>query len=263
MNALRTVWVVLAFELRRGVALSRLLVMAALVIFPPALAALVRHGGGHWDQKEIWSLMMFVLVPEVVCLLGLLLWATPVIHAEVDGKTWPYLAVRPCGKIPILLGKYLTAVLWTAVAAWLGLAVSLAVAAPDRDVVRGVMSLAALVGLSSLAYRALFVLMGVLFLRRGMIVAVAYTFVFEFLVSMIPAMVNRFTIQYHLRNLLAKWMLLGGIPSDLRRNSEFQQIVSDATSLEHILILLGMTAAFLTAASLVLRRRQLITAPEL
>ena len=256
MNPLRTVWVVLTFELRRAAALPRLIIMAALVIFPTALAGLIRHGGGRWNQKEIWTLMMFILVPEVVCLLGLLLWATPVIQAEVEGKTWPYLAVRPCGKVPVLIGKYLAAVLWTAAAAWIGLLLSLLVAIPDRDVVQGVLVLVALVGLSSLAYGALFVLLGVLFLRRGMIVAVAYTFVFEFLVSWIPAMVNQLTVQYHLRNLLVKWMLLESTPH------EFRQMVSDAPPWRHILILLGMTAAFLTAASLVLRRRQLITAPE-
>lgn len=261
MNALRAIWVVSAFELRRGITPWRLLVIALLVVFPPTVAGLVRHGGGYVGQKEIWAWMMFYLVAGVVCLLGLLLWATPVIHAEVDGKTWPYLAVRPCGKVPILLGKYLTAVLWTAVAAWLGLVLSLAVAVPESDVVKGVLSLAALVALSSLAYGALFVLLGVLFLRRGMIVAVAYTIVFEFIVGLIPAMVNRFTILYHLRNLLTKWMLMGTARPGFR-GPRIHQIVSELSSTEHILILLGMTAAFLTLASVVLRRRQLITAPE-
>ncbi|MGQ9575469.1 MAG: ABC transporter permease [Thermoguttaceae bacterium] len=256
MNLLRTVLVVLAFECRRAVALPRLLIMAALVLFPATLAAVVRYGGGDWDRKEIWTLMMFILVPEVVCLLGLLLWATPVIQAELEGKTWPYLATRPCGKVPILLGKYLTAVFWTAGTAWLGLLASLGAVIPDRDLGRGLLVLAALVGLSCLAYGALFALLGVLFLRRGMIVAVAYTFVFEFLVSWIPAVVNQFTVQYHLRNLLVKWMLLDSAPEDVR------QMVSTAPCWQHVLILLGMTAALLTAASLVLRQRQLITAPE-
>jgi ABC-type transport system involved in multi-copper enzyme maturation permease subunit len=261
MNALGTALVVFRFELRRAVALPRLVIMAVLVAFPPVLSAVVRQGGPPWRHDEVfeqmrWATMMFILVPEVVCLLGLLLWATPVIHAEVDGKTWPYLAVRPCGKVPILLGKYLTAVLWTAVGAWLGLGLAVLVDHPAHGAARGALTLAVLVGLSSMAYGALFVLLGVLFLRRGIIVAVGYTFIFEFLVSWIPAMVKQFTVQYHLRNLLAKWMLMEGAPY------EFRQIVSEAPSWQHVLILVAMTVVFLTAASLVLRWRQLITAPE-
>jgi len=262
LNAVRTIPAVLGFECRRVSALPRLIITVGLVIFPGVLAALVHYCGAHvrdpepLRQPERWTFMMFVLVPEVVCLLGLLLWATPVIQTEVEGKTWPYLAVRPCGKVPILLGKYLTAVVWTVLAAWLALVLSLIVVIPSGKAHSGVLVLGALVVLSALTYGALYVLIGVLFLRRSMIVAVAYTFVFEFLVSWIPAMVKQFTVQYHLRNLAAIWL-----PSDYV-SGFFLASAGTAPWWQHVLILLGMTAVFLTAAALVLRRRQLITAPE-
>ncbi len=40
---------------------------------------------------------MFVLLPQVVTVLGLLLWATPVVHSELEGQTWVYAVVRPGG----------------------------------------------------------------------------------------------------------------------------------------------------------------------
>jgi ABC-type transport system involved in multi-copper enzyme maturation permease subunit len=71
--------------------------------------------------------MLLYLIPQVVCLLGLLLWATPNVHSELEGRTWIYLAVRPDGKAMVLLGKYLTAVAWSASACLLALTISVIV----------------------------------------------------------------------------------------------------------------------------------------
>jgi ABC-type transport system involved in multi-copper enzyme maturation permease subunit len=256
MNALRSVLVIFGFECRKGLTLGRLGVVVGLALFPAVLAALVKHGGAPLDEPAPWVFLNFVLTVEVVCLLGVLLWATPAIQAEVEGKTWPYIAVRPCGKVPILLGKYLTAVFWTALTAWLAIPLALAVVTPKEGAARISLVLAAMVGFSALAYGALFVLFGVLFLRRGMIVAVAYTFIFEFLVSWVPALVNRLTVQYHLRNLAAKWLPDAYVPPWARK------LLSQAPPWQHLLFLMGITTILLTAAALVLRRRQLIAAPE-
>ncbi len=64
----------------------------------------------------------------------------------------------------------------------------------------------ALVSLASACYGALYALFGVVLHRRAMVIAVGYTLVFEFLVSLIPAVINRLTVQYRLRNLLFAWM---------------------------------------------------------
>jgi len=256
MNALRSVLVVLGFECRRGLTPWRIIALVGLAFFPAALGALMKSGGAPVGDPERWIFMFFILIPEVVCLLGLLLWATPVIQAEVEGKTWPYLAVRPCGKVPILLGKYLAAVVWTALAAWLALGLALVAVTPEEGAARAALVLFAIVSLSTVAYGALFVCFGVLFLRRAMVLAVAYTFFFEFMISWVPAMVNRFTVQYHLRNLCAKWLPRQYVPPWMER------FLNPSPWYSHALILLGMTAIFLTAAALVLRRRQLITAPE-
>ncbi len=256
MNALRSLLVVLGFECRRGLTPWRIIAFVGLALFPAVLGFLIKSAGAPVSDPERWIFMFFILIPEVVCLLGLLLWATPVIQAEVEGKTWPYLAVRPCGKVPILLGKYLSAVAWTALAAWLALGLALVAVTPDEGAVRAAWVLSAIVGLSTLAYGALFVCLGVLFLRRAMVLAVAYTFFFEFMISWVPAMVNRFTVQYHLRSLCAKWLPSHYVPPWMGR------FLNPSPWYYHVLILLGMTAVLLIVAAVVLRRRQLITAPE-
>ena len=247
-------WAVFCFEVRRIATLPRLAIGAMLALFPPALVVLIQSQGGRLQQQTAGAVALFVLIPEVVCLMGMLLWATPVIHTEVEGKTWAYLAVRPAGKAPILLGKYLAAVAWTALLALASLSVSVAIISPEEGALRVWGALARLIVLSCLAYGAIYVLLGVLFLRRGMLAAVAYTVVFELLVAFIPAMINQFTVQYHLRCLLVGWMPWPAVPRGM------QALFGTAPAWQHIAILLGIAAVALTIATLVLRRRELVRA---
>jgi ABC-type transport system involved in multi-copper enzyme maturation permease subunit len=255
MKGLRAAWVVFAFEWRRTMRWGRLPIMASLALFPAAILWIIRYQGGTLDQQsEPLAIALFVLIPEIVCLLGLLLWATPVIPSEVENKTWTYLAVRPAGKGPILLGKYAAAVLWTAVTGWLSLAACLALLRGPSALATAKV-IAALVPLSSISYGALFVLLGVIFLRRGMMVAVAYT-LFEFFLRMIPATVKELTVQYHLQSLLVRWMHW-----DLGRLNQFHSFGS-GPAWHYVLGLVAYTAILLGAAVAILRWRELVTVTE-
>jgi ABC-type transport system involved in multi-copper enzyme maturation permease subunit len=257
MTTIRAAWVVMGFEWRRTMAWSRLVFFFALAAFPAAILWLVQHEGGHLHQRtEPWAIALFVLVPEIVCVLGLLLWATPVIHAEVEGKTWPYLVVRPAGKWPILLGKYAAAVLWTMLTGWLALALAILVLSPQSEALAVGQVIAALVALSSAAYGALFVLLGVIFLRRGMVVAVAYT-ALEFVLRAIPSAARELTVQYHLQSLLVRWMHWDS------RNQEMSFLFGSGSSAwHHVIVLVVYAAVLLGVASAILRWRELATATE-
>ena len=197
---------VVRFELRRSMSLGRTAIWVILVLFPIALISAIRLLSNQGEgTSQAWGLALYFLVPEVVCLLGLLLWATPAVSTEVEGQTWIYLAMRRPGRSLVLVGKYLTAVLWSFSAA--------CVAATACTIIMGsaggfqlwlvvcVLSL-----LSCLAHAALYVLIGTLFFRRTMVTAVFYTLVIEYGLSVVPAMANRLTINYRLRGLLAEWM---------------------------------------------------------
>lgn len=192
------------FELRRSMTLGRMLIWLVLVMFPVAIMG-VRRAYVATDQVEEWGILLYFLVPEVISLLGLLLWATPIISTEIEGQTWIYLAMRRSGRADVLLGKYLTAVLWSLSAALLSTAICVAMLGTAASVkLWTVMSL--LCVLSCFAHASLYVLIGALFFRRTMVSAVFYTLAIEYGLSLVPALANKLTINYRLRGLLADWM---------------------------------------------------------
>lgn len=313
---------VFRFEFTRTAALSRLSFGALLGLFPVALVTTIQYLGGPLHFAIPGSIALFALIPGLTCVLALLLWATPIIHSEIEGRTWPYLAVRPCGKSSILLGKYLAAVVWTVMVAWLSLTLSiLAIAVsqnpktklepheaselaslwtiekeskltseqgrrlsklqaeqrrvarrardeaqfefhlgPKLELLRAWGVLATLVALSAVTYAAIFTFFGVLLLRRGMAMAVAYTFIFEVIVSMLPAVIHRLTVLYHLRCLLVKWMSWTEWPQEFARRTGM--LFGDEPVWQHILLPLGLAMALLVATCLILRQRQLVRADD-
>jgi ABC-type transport system involved in multi-copper enzyme maturation permease subunit len=171
-------------------------------------------------EEEAWGIILYGLIPQVVCLLGLLLWVSPLRNTELEGRTWTYLAVRPGGKTAVLLGKYFNGVLWTAATAILGLTLAFYVGQPtvyDRTKLYAVLCL--LICCSCCAYGAVYALLGVLFPRRAIVISVAYMLILEVLVSNIPAVISKVTIQFRLLSILLismNWTL----PSRARLSSK-------------------------------------------
>lgn len=178
MNA-RGIWASFRFECSRSLTVSRLTWWSAMAVFPSVLLFLIRKDtpDALTDDQGL-SMMLYFLIVRVLCPLNLLLWATPIIHAELEAKTWSFLSVRPHGKSSVLLGKYLAAVAWTIGSGWASIALAIALGPPE-DVTRVALLLGELVVLSSFAYGAVYTLLGVLFLKRAMVVTVGYTLFVE------------------------------------------------------------------------------------
>jgi ABC-type transport system involved in multi-copper enzyme maturation permease subunit len=195
---------VMQFEFKRSLTFGRMAMWFALVAFPIAIIETLSRIAPH-DNAENWGILLYFLIPEVICLLGLLLWATPAISTEIEGQTWIYLAVRRSGRTAVPLGKYLIGVIWTfsaAVVATTECVVLLGFSGGLRLwIVMVVLSL-----LSCIAHAAFYLLIGVIFYRRTMVTAVAYTLAIEYGLSFVPAQANKLTINYRLRGLLAHWM---------------------------------------------------------
>ena len=250
----RATMAVFRFELLRTLTPIRVVFWIGLACFPPAIVALIRYNAGHLGNPMQQAFPLFVLVPEAVCVMGMFLWATPAIHAELEGRTWSYLAVRSGGKGSVLLGKYLAAVAWTVPAALVGLTLAITILRPhDNLQLWAVFSV--LVVQSSLAYGALYMLFGVIFLRKAMVVAVAYTILVEIVLAFVPAVIRQFAVQFHLRCLLARWM-------EWKLPPDAKLLFGEAPAWQHVLILLGATVALLTAAVCILRQRELVRADE-
>ena len=252
--SLARILAVIRFELARTATLPRVAWWLVLALYPLAIVLLILSAGGLGDDNEdAWPWIIFALVPITGCILGLLLWATPALQSELEGSTWGYLAVRPFGKLSVLLGKYVIAVLWTALAGWAAISLAIMVAQPDGAFhLWGV--LAVLILLASLAYGALFLFIGVLIHKRAMVVAVGYTLVFELVVGTMPATINQLTVFYRLRNLLLVW-----VDWKYPQHPPVVLLLPEAgPPLNHVFILLTMTAAFLAAVAYLVRKKELV-----
>ena len=245
---------VMRFELIRSLTVGRSAIWIVLVLFPVALISALRVIAPI-NRVEPWGVMLYFLVPEVICLLGLLLWATPAISTEVEGQTWIYLAMRRSGRTLVLLGKYMTAVLWTLSAAIVSTSVCVIIMGPAGGFrLWGVMCL--LATLSCFAHAALYLLIGVIFFRRTMVTAVFYTLTFEYGLSLVPAVANKLTINYRLRGLLADWM------NWEEARSAAENVFGSEPASTHLLVLAAMTVALLGAALLRIGRAEFPTQQE-
>jgi ABC-type transport system involved in multi-copper enzyme maturation permease subunit len=203
--------------------------------------------------RDAWPVILFTLIPIIVCMLGLLLWATPIVYTELEGNTWPYLAVRPHGRTSVLLGKYVTAVVWTALAGLTGLTISILIVQAEAGFNYWLV-LATLVLLSCVSYGALFTFLGVLMHKRPIVTAVAYALILEFVVGWIPAMINQFTVQLRLRTLLFTWIDWETSPPPEALNI----LSATGTATRHVVILLVASVILIAASVWLLRQKTLV-----
>jgi ABC-type transport system involved in multi-copper enzyme maturation permease subunit len=246
---------VFSHEWRRSLAARHFFSWFFLIGFPVLIVGLLRY-----TQREnpepmdfvAWGSVLFVLIPGIGCMLSLLLTAAPLLQAELEGRSWIYLSVRPGARDALLFGKHLYAVSRTVLMATITLVLCLAIGGFYTET-RYLLVMLVLILLGSFAYGAIYVFIGILIPRRAMVVAVIYSGV-EFLVSLIPALINRLTVQYRLRSLLVEWMDWAASP-DWRPLSG---LFSEAPWWQHVAILLGMTVGLLILASIILNRREYI-----
>lgn len=252
---------VIRFEIRRTRTDARAATWLVMVLFPVGLLAVYRLEAETEPAfvpppEQILGLVLYGLIPQVVCLLGLMLWVAPVLQAELEGRTWIYLAVRPGGKLATMIGKYLNGIAWTASAALVGLTIGmLAGQLHVSQPVRLWCVLAGLICFSCFAYGAAYSVIGAIFHRRAMVVSVAYILLFEVVVSNLPALINRFTVQHHLFNLLFLWMEWDA-PDDV------QLLIGTQPAWQHVAALVAYTLVMLTAAALIVRWRQYVTSDD-
>jgi len=249
------------FEGRRSISTSRLALWTFLACFPPLLLGLVRYNVGLPPAQSFSPvpIVVYVLCPGVVSMLGVLLWASPSIASELEGRSWVYPAVRPWGGLAVYLGKYLVAVTWTVPAACLAAAAASRIMAPDNY-----LELIAvqwpLIGLACLSYGAAYSLVGVLIPKRAMVACVFYTIASELILSTVPAAVNLLTIQYRLRCLFVRWMEWE--PSLARDNPVFMAYFGKESAAWHLGVLLVLAAGMLTLGGWVLHWKEFTAEAE-
>jgi ABC-type transport system involved in multi-copper enzyme maturation permease subunit len=247
------VWAVFLFEWRRALTASRIAWWVALATFPLILSILIETTVREPIPTEPWAVFLFALIPMVLSMLGTFLLTTTAVSAELERQSWIYLAVRPKGRTAVVLGKYLMAVTWVLPAALLAVTLVMPVISIESQfqiwwtIVR--LSL-----LACPAYAAVYLFIGTIFSKRSMVVAVTYSLIFELIVSFVPAIINKFTVQYRLRSLLVDWADI--MPLNQGRPFQGLDLIGVAPAWQHVCLLWGYTALLLVAAILLVRFRE-------
>lgn len=196
---------VAGFQIGRLLSRQRLLLAGLGAIFPAAVMLAVRRTAPAGLDRDLAVTMIFALVPEAVCMLGLLVTMCPAVADELERGTWVHVAVRPRGRRSLLLGTYLAAVAWTSTVAILAAALAVLAAGIARPLPLVVL-FAGLVVLSTLGRAALFAVPAVVLPKRALVASVAVALTVEYLAGFIPAVVNQLTVSLRLRSLLVEWM---------------------------------------------------------
>lgn len=242
---------VVKLEIQRSLTTARILAWLAMAIFPVLIVSLTAWQMNQFqtnlseeDATFAFSMMLYVLLPQVVTPLGLLLWATPVVSSELEGQTWIYAVTRANGRRAVLLGKYIVAILWSSSTAIASAAIAVPITGMPNALQAWIV-ISFLVVLSAFAYAALFVLIGTLFQRRAMITAFVYMIGVEAFMSLVPATINQLTVSYRLRSILVHAM-------DLKVSlvSQRQQWFIDETPVWQSVGYLGLYTLILLGISL-------------
>jgi hypothetical protein len=236
---------VFRYELMRSLTPLRILLWGGLLLFPVILVSFVRfvmiRAGASSDDFLALTIVLFILLPEVITILCMLLWATPIVNAELESQTWVYSVVRPKARWALITGKYLVAVAWTA--SCTSLSATLAVPIVGMTGAFKIwLTLSSLCWLSAICYGALFMLIGTLIQRRAMVVAFGYTILVEFILATIPAVINRFTISFRLWSILYNSI---DIPPQLL-DANF--MIQDSSTMGNVAVLLAASAFLLSVA---------------
>ena len=258
----RSVWAVFQFELRRAVGWSRMIWWVVLALFPVLIVTLIRTNPVDTPRDQWWTIILFMLVPMLVSMLGTFLWTTPAVATELERKSWVYLAIRPHGRTAVLLGKYLAGVVWVMSAAIVGLTISWMSATGEEGWQPWLVNLK-LTLLSCPAYAAIYLAIGTVMPKKAMVVAVAYTLIFELVISFVPAVINTLTVQFRLRTLLFEWANID-FEIEGADAGPFGTIafVGEPPSTKHVLILIAYTVVMLIVALNLVRWSEFSAAAE-
>jgi ABC-type transport system involved in multi-copper enzyme maturation permease subunit len=248
------------FDFRRSLTISRLSAFVVLSLFPPAIMAINLFGPGVDAAPVIIGVTVMM-----VGILAELLWATPIVYGELEGKTWLFLAVRPRGILAVLLGKYLVAALWTTAVCSIALTICalLTASAHVPNVVQMWFVFLILTTLAAFAYAAIFALIGVVFHRRAMVFAMAYVILFEVLVAQIPAVINQITVRHHITALAVKWLDFRQLGDEEVPDFILQQMLgAREPDWLNILMVAATTVIALAAAAWIICNREYLSADE-
>lgn len=259
------------FELRRSMSAQRISVSIGMALFPPAMLSLLIFGakvssadGGA--QMIDSAQFLAVFLTALVLLLSLLLWATPNVYSELEGKSWLFVASRPAGRTLIFLGKFMASVVVSLAICFTAITLCVLVIRSTNETINPIrlwLSMNVVYFLATLIYAAVFSLIGVVFVKRAMVVGAGFLIGFDvFLASLPGALINRFTVRHHLQEIgiaTIGWFF----PAPAGSEQEYRYIYGQewATWI-HVTIVLSVTLLLLIIGTKVISSREYVTSDQ-
>ena len=259
------------FELRRSMSAQRISVSIGMALFPPAMLSLLIFGakvssadGGA--QMIDSAQFLAVFLTALVLLLSLLLWATPNVYSELEGKSWLFVASRPAGRTLIFLGKFMASVVVSLAICFTAITLCVLVIRSTNETINPIrlwLSMNVVYFLATLIYAAVFSLIGVVFVKRAMVVGAGFLIGFDVFLATLPgALINRFTVRHHLQEIgiaTMGWFF----PANAGSEQDYRNIYGQewATWI-HVAIVLSVTLLLLIIGTKVISSREYVTADQ-
>lgn len=241
---------VAGFQLARLRTAPRLALAALGVAFPALVVLAVRRAVRVDPDRDVWAVLLYALVPEAVCMLGLLVTMCPAVADELERGTWVHVATRPGGRRALVLGTFVASVVWTSTIGVLALVVAVIVGGMSEPL--GLIAVfTGLVVVSSVGRGALFALPAVVMPSRALVASVGVAVVVEYLAGFLPAIVNQATVSLRLRSLLVQ-----GMDWQQKIPAQLKLIVDPQPAWVQCGAVVVLAVVLLTVAIVILERRQ-------
>jgi ABC-2 type transport system permease protein len=187
----------------RALANSRRVLVVSALLLVPVLLALVyvasegSQGGGTFAIELFDNLVLPILLP-----LTALIFATSALGGEIEDRTLVYLTLKPVSRLTVIVAKFLAATLICTVLVEVSLGATYLLATQSSGSLHdlGAILLAGLGG--CIAYSSLFLLLGLWFPRRGILVGFIYVLVWEGTVSSLSTGLATFSVRRYVEGAL-------------------------------------------------------------
>jgi len=257
-----SVWAtVFWLTLRQQCRARRLIILSVLFALPSAIAILSRYFQPETNLPSLEYGLIFNLIPHALVPLTALLYACGMIQDEIEEQTLTYLLIRPVPKWAIYVAKLAATVLVTAglsaffTAAAFG-AVHGGTAELWADIPLRMLKTIAILSLTLLAYCSIFGFIS-LYVRRSLVVGIAYIILFEGVLANIDFVARRLTVVYYFRVLVLRWVRIRWTAVSERGVDEWSIDLSQAPSAwSCVWILLTVSVLATVFAGLIFTNRE-------
>jgi len=230
-----------------------LLLSSAAVLM--SLVIRVYRLAGNWTEsgQVIFQNFLMVFFLQFLIVLLALFYGTSTVVEELENRTLPYLTARPVARAAIIIGKFLGYLTLTTILLFFSILLSYLILNLDRQFGMGdlwtIIRYSLVLWLGLAAYLSFFTFLGT-WLRKPILVGLAFGFGWESVIQYFPGTTQKLSIAHYLKSLLPQYTSSSGKLGFLFIRLEPTKPVLA------VIILIAIILFFLTLASLIFTYRE-------